>query len=196
MSDCLRFIAWFLCFCLIYSLKPPPSPCKKKKKNQTHVERKSFLLNLHRINCLTPAIINQMEFKRELNSIPQPVFLILLLFLHPQNSVHLETWRPETSPTPAFWPPGSLPLVKSVSIGSRGTLCTAKRLGKRRSKETPQPQFWTASHPKHVTGSTWTLSTAEERDSLWLERKQLTVSWLLFQFSVSTSTSSLLKSSK
>lgn len=43
-----------------------PQPLQKKK-NQTHVERKSFLLNLHRINCLTPAIINQMEFKRELN---------------------------------------------------------------------------------------------------------------------------------
>lgn len=50
---------------LIYSLKPPPRPLQKK--NQTHVERKSFLLNLHRINCLTPAIINQMEFKREVN---------------------------------------------------------------------------------------------------------------------------------
>lgn len=48
-------------------LLPETTPQPLQKKNQTHVERKSFLLNLHRINCLTPAIINQMEFKREVN---------------------------------------------------------------------------------------------------------------------------------
>lgn len=141
-------------------------------------------------NCLTPAFVNQMESKSEVNSISQPVVLILLLSL-PQSSVHLETWRPETSPTPAFWPPGSLPRVTSASIGLPGSLCTAKRLAKRQSRETPQPPFWTASHPKHVTGSPCTLCTAEERASLWLGRKQLTVSWTVFPFPVSTLTSLL-----
>lgn len=83
MSDCLRFIARVLCFLsglVVYS--PTPKKAIIKKRSEPCGEEELFSFNVHRTNNLTPVFVNQMEFKSEVNSITQPVFLILLLSFH------------------------------------------------------------------------------------------------------------------
>lgn len=100
-----------------------------------------------------------------------------LLFIYPQSLVHPETCRPEMSLTPVFWRLGLQPRVTSVDTGSRGSLCSLKRLGKRQYQETPQPQFWRVSAPRHVIRSLCLLAMAMERASHWLERKPRMVNY-------------------
>lgn len=105
------------------------------------------------------------------------LFLRLFLSIHPQCLVHPETWWPETSLTPVLLCLGLRLPEMFVITGSGGSLSTLKRLGKRRYKETPQPQSWRVSPQRHAIRSLCLLPTAMERVSHWLERKPPIVSF-------------------
>lgn len=175
MSDCWWFKSRFLWFCPVWFTSS--NRCSHTWTTPSLGWSSFFYICFEMMTSVQSLIIKGAL--KKINEILPPVFLILLLFIPPQSLVHPETCKPEMSLTPAFWPPGFLPRVKSVSIGSHGSLCSPKRRGKRQYQETPQPQFWMASPLKHVTRSLCLPSMAVERASHWLERKRLIVSDLL-----------------
>lgn len=178
MSDCWWFKWRFLWFCPVCFTSS--NRCRNHHVDKTLSWLKLILLHLLSNDDLSSIISNQRGIKKnkKISVILPPVFL-MLLSIPSQSLVHPETCKPETSLTPAFWPPGSLPRAMSASIGSHGSLCSPKRPGKRQYQETPPPQFWMASPLKHVTKSLCLPCMAAERASHWLERKRLIVSDLL-----------------